>query len=679
MSDSLNPHSTLPPDVIAVAKILDDQFSGKSLETFKILEEQAIAAMADFGVKGREALDRLTSILMQIDSEADVEKRILILSDACFYYERIGRSFDGIPRGKAAVTLAKKYGHKNLERRANNSLSNAYLDSANFEDACQCVERTLNLARELADPFLECATYTTISLLLKVMGLYHDALEVIDKALACESQTVQDAHLRFVNATNGLFSAHRLNNHAAALKYMTAACETIDNPLVDVVTRATFENFRCMYLLARNDEETADALITAAKERAAAIQNPRVEILLATAAALCDWASRDPAREARAKKDLRELHHKSKQTRLYHDDVLRALVQVHSRQPSGLEPRDDLDAAMTAATSSSKIGIAYAKELVEYITSVKHAKFYRQMTDKGVARATDETATPVDAAFDPCARLRNWLAQDVMTAPAAIVGAPSPSQVRKHDELTAVHDDLAKLRTSSIRDTIRTNAYHTAENWALAAEFFDDQTGQHCFRVGRLAGMLAQEIGMDQEYCVRIDHAARLHDIGKISVNELILLKPGPLDPSEVTAMRAHAEVGAFLLQGSEDPTLQMAAVIARHHHEWWNGAGYPNSWSGERIPLEARIVALADVYDALTNVRPYKRAWSHRESIEQMMLESAGHFDPRLLRPFLKVLERHVGSTAQPPSTQLHLQDMGANGLLSSRRKLMEALNAGG
>ena len=143
--------------------------------------------------------------------------------------------------------------------------------------------------------------------------------------------------------------------------------------------------------------------------------------------------------------------------------------------------------------------------------------------------------------------------------------------------------------------------------------------------------------------------------------------------------MRAHAEVGGFLLQGSDDPTLQMAAVIAKHHHEWWNGAGYPDNLSGERIPLEARICALADVYDALTNVRPYKRAWSHRESIEQMMLESAGHFDPRLVRPFLKVLERHVGSTAQPPSTQLHLQDMGANGLLTSRRKLMETLHAGG
>ena len=664
---------------VADVQVPDDQDSYGHSRTFKVLEAQAAAAMADFGVEGREALDHLTSILMQLDGEADVEKRIQILSDACFYYQRIGRSFDGIPRGQSAVGLAKKFGHKNLERRACNSLSAVYLDSANFEDACRCLERTLVLARELADPFLECVAYTMTGSLLKEMGLYLDALEVFDKALACNIQTVQGEHLRFSNAGNGLFCAHRLNNHAAALKYMTIACETIDNPLVDIVTRATFEYFRCMYLLARNDEETADALIAAAKQRAAGVKNPRVEILLATAAALCDWASRDPAREAQAKKQLRELYHKSKQTRLYHDDVLRALIQVHCRQPSGVEPSEDFDTTLSAARAHSKIGIAYAKELVEYITSVKHAKFYRQMTDKGLVRAVDETVPPGDVAFDPCARLRNWLATDVTPAPATIAGTPSPSQVRKHDELTAVHDDLAKLRTASIRNSIRTNAYHTAENWALAAEFFDDQTGQHCFRVGRLAGMLAQEIGMDQEYCVRIDHAARLHDIGKISVNELILLKPGPLDPSEVTAMRAHAEVGGFLLQGSDDPTLQMAAVIAKHHHEWWNGAGYPDNLSGERIPLEARICALADVYDALTNVRPYKRAWSHRESIEQMMLESAGHFDPRLVRPFLKVLERHVGSTAQPPSTQLHLQDMGANGLLTSRRKLMETLNAGG
>jgi putative two-component system response regulator len=211
----------------------------------------------------------------------------------------------------------------------------------------------------------------------------------------------------------------------------------------------------------------------------------------------------------------------------------------------------------------------------------------------------------------------------------------------------------------------------------LTAEFFDDQTGEHCFRVGRLAGLLAAEIGIDAENCLRIEHAARLHDIGKIAVNELILLKPGPLDSNEIIAMRAHTEVGAQLLEHSDDPTLKMAAAIAKYHHAWWNGAGYPNT-SGESIPLAARICAYADVYDALTNERPYKRPWPHKLAVEQMMCESGAHFDPRLMRPFLAVLERHIGSNAKTPSTRMHLQDMEANGLLTSRRKLMETVQGG-
>ncbi len=106
----------------------------------------------------------------------------------------------------------------------------------------------------------------------------------------------------------------------------------------------------------------------------------------------------------------------------------------------------------------------------------------------------------------------------------------------------------------SIRRDIRTDAVNTAENWAIAAEFFDDETGRHCYRVGHLASMLAREIGMDETFCVQVEHAARLHDIGKIAVNEVILLKPGPLDAAEMAAMRLHTEVGAQILAGSDDP-----------------------------------------------------------------------------------------------------------------------------
>ena len=634
--------------------------------SFASLNDSLLNAVRNFNAENRHTVDRLTEALMRIDGDEHIEDRIMLLVKACFYYQRIGCSFDGIPRGTAARELACRHDLKNLERRACNSLGAVYYDSANFEEACKCFERTLTLARELGNPFFECVSYMMTGSLLKEMGCYRDALEVIDKSLDYRIDTPQGEHVRFSSAVNGIFCAHRLGDEVAALRYMMVAAEAGDNPLIDDSSRASFEYNRTVYLLAHDDSETAEMLIDAAKVRLAHVKNPRVEIQISIASALCDWASHHPQREVRARNDLRGLYHRSKQTYLYHDDVLRALMQVHSRP---------------ASREEAEVGMAYAKELVEYTTSVKHAKFYRQMSEQGVAVLSD-FKTPRShrgsrESFDPFANARRWLAED----PTAASEVEQPPQralsrnIKKHDELTAIHDDLARLRTASLKTSIRTVAYDMAENWALAAEFFDDQTGQHCFRVGRLAGMLAAEIGMDDEYCARIEHAARLHDIGKISVNELILLKPGPLDPGELTAMRAHAEVGGFLLQHSDDPTLQMAAVIARHHHEWWNGAGYPHNLTGERIPLEARICALADVYDALTNARPYKRAWPHRVTIEQMMCESATHFDPRLIKPFLKVLERHVGSTAVPPSTQLHLKDMEANGLLVSRRKLMAAV----
>jgi putative two-component system response regulator len=248
-------------------------------------------------------------------------------------------------------------------------------------------------------------------------------------------------------------------------------------------------------------------------------------------------------------------------------------------------------------------------------------------------------------------------------------------QLAKHEELTAIHDDMARIRAAALRKDIRTDAVDTAENWAIAAEFFDDETGQHCYRVGHLAGMLAREVKMDETFCVQVEHAARLHDIGKIAVNELILLKPGPLDASEMAAMRLHTEVGAQMLSGSDDPTLIMAVDVARHHHEWWNGAGYPQRLSAKQIPISARISAYADVYDALTHARSYKTAWSHDRAIAEISRLGGAQFDPDLLQPFLSVLERYrkdLESQKIPGFT-----DMDSNALIASRRKLMETIAA--
>ncbi len=427
--------------------------------------------------------------------------------------------------------------------------------------------------------------------------------------------------------------------------------------------KATYEYHRALYLIDTFDNETAEVLIAAARRNLGKVPNLRVEVLLGVPEALCEWAARDESGYASAKVKLRKLYLITKESKLYHDDVLRALMKVYGNAIDG---------------ETAKLGMRYAKELVEYTTNVKRAKFYRQLSDRGVD--FDLTPSHLDFPFDPFANVRQWLTPSSDDFPEGrpadeIHGPLSRKRaVAKHEELAAIHDDLARLRTDAILKEIRSVAYDTAENWALAAEFFDDQTGQHCFRVGHLAGMLAREVGLEDDYCVRIEHAARLHDIGKIGINEMILLKPGPLDPSELTAMRAHAEVGAYMLQGAKDPVLQMAAVIAKHHHEWWNGAGYPSSLSDRRIPLAARICALADVYDALTHARPYKGAWPHRVAVEEMLNLSGVQFDPHLMRPFLRVLERYVPALAEGRIPGL--DQLKTNGLIASRKKLMETIS---
>jgi len=706
--DSLDP--LLSGNIAEIVRPFNEGDAETATTFFEALANRLRTAMNGVDSQNRETVAHCAALVMALSGSRHLEPRIRLLGEACFYFNRIGRAYDGIPLALFAQDQAIAAGDKNLERFVATALGLAYADSACFEEACRTLERTLVLSRELADPELECLAMTNTAMLLKEMGLYQDCIEVAEKALAFDLDTERGRYMRLGTAIQGLFSAHRLRNDEAALRYLRIGSDVLeDNPLADVVQKAAFEYFRALYLLSTDDHETATELIAAARARVSQVHNVRVHMRLDIAAALCDWASRDGKRERSARKQLMELYRRSKETRIYHDDVLRALIEVHKRTLTGeindLDRQygvdaDDIGASLEAlsriVTQTARTGIDYARELVnyntgptprvspateatQYVAGVKNAKFYRQMNDRG-APHTFGQRPPQPAPYDPFAGARAWLGDSTPPSAIANIGNPGVSArpmvdpsnaIRKHDELTIIHGDMAQLRVNSLRATMRTAAYDVAENWALTAEFFDDQTGEHCFRVGRLAGLLAAEIGIDAENCLRIEHAARLHDIGKIAVNELILLKPGPLDTNEIIAMRAHTEVGAQLLEHSIDPTLKMATAIAKYHHAWWNGAGYPDA-SGENIPLAARICAYADVYDALTNERPYKRPWPHKLAVEQMLCESGAHFDPRLMQPFLKVLERHVGSNAGTPSTRVHLQDMESNGLLTSRRKLM-------
>jgi putative two-component system response regulator len=164
-----------------------------------------------------------------------------------------------------------------------------------------------------------------------------------------------------------------------------------------------------------------------------------------------------------------------------------------------------------------------------------------------------------------------------------------------------------------------------------AAEYKDNETGMHVIRMSYYARAIAEALQLDADYVETLFLAAPMHDVGKIGIPDAVLLKPGKLSPEEWAIMKTHCAIGAEIIGKDDSPIIAMARSIALHHHEKWNGSGYPQGLAAEAIPLEGRIIAIADVFDALTSERPYKRAWSFDQAIDFIKAEAGKHFDPAI------------------------------------------------
>ena len=197
-------------------------------------------------------------------------------------------------------------------------------------------------------------------------------------------------------------------------------------------------------------------------------------------------------------------------------------------------------------------------------------------------------------------------------------------------------ETIMKLEQSE--KSVKESRTETIERLALAGEFHDEETGFHVARMSRYCEMLAYRCA-DQELAATIREASSLHDVGKIGIPDKILLKPGTLSSEERLIMQEHAEIGHRILTDSHAPLLQLASEIALSHHEWFDGSGYPHGLAGDVIPLEGRIAAIADVFDALTNNRVYRVAFPLLEAVEMMKAEAGTHFDPDLLAAFWDIL----------------------------------------
>jgi len=196
-------------------------------------------------------------------------------------------------------------------------------------------------------------------------------------------------------------------------------------------------------------------------------------------------------------------------------------------------------------------------------------------------------------------------------------------------------EETVRERTRELQETRLEVIYRLSR----AAEFRDEGTGLHLMRISGFSRALATAAGMDKAQTDLVFIASPMHDLGKIGIPDRILLKPAPLDETEWAVMRTHPLIGAELLSGHDSPLMRTAAAIALAHHERWDGRGYPRGLSGEEIPLEGRIVAICDVFDALLSLRPYKRPWPLERAVAEIEAHRGTAFDPALVDRFLAAL----------------------------------------
>lgn len=212
------------------------------------------------------------------------------------------------------------------------------------------------------------------------------------------------------------------------------------------------------------------------------------------------------------------------------------------------------------------------------------------------------------------------------------------------EQMREQYNRLLELQVAERTRDVEAARLETLERLARAAEYRDDDTRLHTERVGALSAALAAELGCDEELVGMIRQAAPLHDVGKLGIPDRVLLKPGKLTPQERAVMQRHVEIGISILHGSTSAVLRLATEIVATHHEWWNGSGYPNGRAGESIPLAGRIVALADVYDALLHDRPYKKAWPVERAQREISALAGRQFDPDVVDAFERI-NAHEGA----------------------------------
>ena len=555
--------------------------------------------------------------LVRLKGGENCEIRVQCLLDIAEYFYVVGRPFQAIEPAAEALSLASETHNKSLTRKASTFLGAMYADTGNISGAIECYSRALELLKEIDDPAAECRVWINAGVALMYAAQYGEAIACCEHAIELAKRSDTLYPFRANAFANIALCCLHMEDYSRGLKAAETSIKESTEPgnAAEMLSRVIRECNFCRLLLEVNNVEKAVDHCEIAKHYAMLSKSARAEILASTIEGLCEVHA--------GKVDV---------------GISRLTATLERARLLRPALRETLTALVKA---------------FELIGQPERALIYlREMIEANRSAQQENSLQHLKLHLDKFGHEPKG-------------GGTTTVHLQRHE---------AALKGKVAEQELFRARIEMLERLAVTAELRDDSTGEHSYRVGKLAALLAQEFGCDDDTCFMIELAARLHDVGKIGVPDAILLKPDKLNAAEQEIMRTHSTVGAELLSKSNIPHMQMAEEIARHHHEWWDGTGYPARLSGTATPLAARITALADVYDALTHKRPYKIAWIPEDALAEIGRLKGRQFEPELTDRFLvlvpKLRKQHADLDAYLGQAALN------SPFLQARSRIWQALN---
>jgi len=546
-------------------------------------------ACADYRI-----LEKLALQLYDIDEDKVLQLKLML--DASHFFYISGKADRGL-------LVAEKTRRFALEVADVRSLAMALMmvgicaaDTGNLPLAMEAYADALSLAQKGENLVQEGKIWQNLGVALIYSGLFKEALACFSRALSFANRTPELKSFVPGLYTNIALCNLNLDDIGQGLVAIKKSIELSADPsdAHSVLNRVLAENYYTRLLLEVSNFESARDHARAARHFAAQSKSPRADISASVAEGLTEvFSGQADVGISRLTKTLEQAIALKVTAR----EVLVALVKAYEFLGQHDKALEYLNKMLDAQRKTQQINV------------LQHVKRHLEQLHPA------EQGAPLEDVEQALKKLE--------TRAEVFQGRVAIGELKKRDQ------ELFVARIEVM------------ERLAVAAELRDDSSGKHSYRVGRLAQLLARSTGSSDSEIFMIDIAARLHDIGKVGIPDGILLKPGPLNHSEREIMKTHATIGAEVLAQSQIPHMKMAEDIARYHHEWWDGSGYPNGLSGTNIPLHARMTALADVFDALTHMRSYKQAWTVDSALNEILALRGCQFEPRLTDQFLALVSR--------------------------------------